>query len=85
MMTFGSSGCFFVAACLLPMASLAFAPIAPPIAFNTRCYATAIDTSFMWNAGLNFGKGQFKVRTHWKILIIQCAIKTPDFSHEFSW
>lgn len=23
-------------------------------------YATAVDTSFMWNAGLNFGKGPFK-------------------------
>ena len=28
---------------------------------TTRCYATAgIQTGFMWNAGLNFGKGQFK-------------------------
>jgi hypothetical protein len=28
---------------------------------NTRCYATTgIETNFMWNAGLSFGKGQFK-------------------------
>lgn len=28
---------------------------------TTRCYATTgVQTSFMWNAGLNFGKGQFK-------------------------
>ncbi|KAL7564177.1 hypothetical protein ACA910_021151 [Epithemia clementina (nom. ined.)] len=28
-----------------------------------QCRATAVDTSFMWNAGLNFGKGQFKFYT----------------------
>ena len=40
----------------------AFAPV-PVVGTRlptTECHATAIDTSFMWNAGLNFGKGQFK-------------------------
>ena len=27
---------------------------------GTRLSATAVDTSFMWNRGLSFGKGQFK-------------------------
>mmetsp|Transcript_7426 Transcript_7426/g.9659 ORF Transcript_7426/g.9659 Transcript_7426/m.9659 type:complete len:220 (-) Transcript_7426:213-872(-) len=26
----------------------------------TQCEASTINTSFMWNAGLNFGKGEFK-------------------------
>lgn len=55
------------------LASTTTAAFAPPQLFGTTTdrprtstsisrplQATAIDTSFMWNRGLNFGKGQFK-------------------------
>lgn len=39
---------------------IAFAPFPTSPTSLTTAHATAVDTSFMWNRGLSFGKGQFK-------------------------
>ena len=40
-----------------------------PPSSSTKCQATAINTSFMWGAGLNFGKGDFKFYSNFESMM----------------
>lgn len=50
----------------LSSSTTAFVVQQPNLRPETSCFATKVNTSFMWNRGLNFGKGDFKYYTTFK-------------------